>query len=264
MEFIQAFALGLIQGITEFLPISSTAHLMILPEIFGFPYHGRTMDIFLNIGTLAAVFVFYRHDIWNLIWGLCDFLRAKKSDDREFFLTIFLASAPLIVIFGIIEVVWGFEINSMLILGINLIFFGVLLMITDTAPTKKKIITRRDAIITGLWQMLSLFPGVSRLGICYMMLRQKEYDRQEAFKFSMLLSIPPVAGACVLKMIKVISGDVAIIDLQQILLSALVAFGFGLLSITLVTELLAKHSFIPLMIYRIIFGIYVTLRLFMI
>lgn len=264
MEFLQTFVLGLIQGITEFLPISSTAHLMILPEIFGFPYQGRTMDIFLNIGTLAAVLVFYRRDIWNLILGLCDFLRAKKSDNREFFFTMFLASAPLIVIFGLIEILWGFEINSMLILGINLIFFGALLMITDTAPTKKKIVTRRDAIITGLWQMLALFPGVSRLGICYTMLRNKEYNRQEAFKFSMLLSIPPVAGACFLKMLKIINGDIAIVDMQQVLLSALVAFGFGLLSITLVTKLLAKHSFIPLMIYRIIFGIYVILRVFMI
>ena len=263
MELLQTIVLGIIQGITEFLPVSSTAHLMILPEIFGFSYQGRTMDIFLNIGTLAAVLVFYRRDIWNLILGLCDFFRAKTSDNREFFLTMFLANAPLIVIFGLIEVIWGFEINSMLMFGINLIFFGILLMITDTAPIKKNMITRRDAIITGLWQMLSLFPGVSRLGICYTVLRQKEYNRQESFKFSMLLSIPSVAGACFLKMLKIISGDIAMVDLQQILLSALVAFGVGLLSITLVTKLLVKHSFIPLMIYRIIFGIYVTSRFFM-
>lgn len=255
MSIIQAGILGIVQGITEFLPVSSTAHLDIISKILHFPYQGRAMDVFLNFGTLLAIMVFFRKDVWQLIIGLVDFIRRKISSERDYFLSIFLASLPAIIVGGIAEIVFDIDPNSMLFVAINLIVFGIILYMCDSTFEKQTDVSRMHAFFIGCAQALAIIPGVSRLGACLSVARYLKYSRWCAFRFSMVLSMPAVAGACFLKLLKVFSGKIVVSDWNFIAVGTIFSFVCGIIVLNFMQMFLQKYTFRPLAIYRIILGI---------
>lgn len=252
---LHAIYLGIIQGITEFLPVSSSTHLMIFSKLYGLPNNRHCFDIFLNIGTLLTILVYYRSSIVDLFSGFIDFIKNKKTENRCLFLTLFLSSIPTIIIFGIAELFFDINFNSIALLSVSLILFAIVLLFCDQKPENNKKMTIKDGLIIGIAQLLSIIPGVSRLGICFSAARYLQFSREESFRFSMLLSIPPVVGACSIKLLKIFSGKLSIDNWSFVIVGCLFSFIFGLFSISIINNFLKKHSMLPLVIYRIIFGI---------
>lgn len=255
MTFLYALLLGAIQGITEFLPVSSSAHLLVIPKLLGLPYQGKAFDIFLNLGSLLAILVFFRSAFFSMLFGFKDFVINRKSQNRYFFMTLFWSSLPTIVIFGIVEIFFSVEINSTIVMGISMIVFAVVLYLCDARQSAELKITRTDSILTGIAQTMSLIPGVSRLGACLSMMRYLNYTREDSFKYSMILSIPPVTGACFLKLLKILSSGTQSIEWEMVGLSCLASFAFGLITLKMMCKFLRKFTLFPIVIYRIIFGL---------
>ncbi|MDR3187279.1 MAG: undecaprenyl-diphosphate phosphatase [Holosporaceae bacterium] len=254
MTFLQAIFLGAIQGITEFLPVSSSAHLVILPRLFDLPYQGKVFDIFLNIGSLLAILIGFRAQVCELFLGLKDFLVRKKTANERFFITMSLSSLPVIVVFGIADIIFHVDVDSPMTLSSMLVIFAFVLYFCDRRAADRSKISRKDSLWIGAAQILSLIPGVSRLGACLSMARYLKYSREESFKYSLLLSIPPVAGACVLKSFKIFNGETAPECWPVVITGAVSAFVFGMASLRAVENFLKKHSLLAVVIYRILFG----------
>ncbi len=257
MYLSDSIILGAIQGITEFLPVSSTAHTALCKKIFSLHHFGRNFDILLNLGTLFALIIYFFRDFSNIFFGGLNFICNKKSKNRDFFLMILLANLPTIILFGMLELS-EIRVTSAKLAAINLIGFGIVLYLCDQKPSTKKELSLKDAIKVGFAQLLSFLPGVSRLGICLSTCRYLGYDRRESFRFSMLMSIFPVAGACCLKLLKIFTKSS--FSSVHIIAGIISAFVFGFISIYIVNKFLKRHTFTPIVIYRIIFGIFVWFR----
>lgn len=262
MSTAEAIFLGAIQGISEFLPISSTAHVILFSKLFGISMPDPAFFIFLNIGTLLALIFYYFRDVWKLFLGGIDFIFFKKSDNCELFLTLFLSSLPVFIIFGIAEIIFDFKLESPIVLALSMIIFAIILYFCDQKPTEKNKVNRYDSILTGIAQVISLIPGVSRLGACLSMMRYRGYSRTEAFRYSMILSIPPVVGACFLKFLKIALGKIIISNWCSVFIGCFSAFIFGLIILHFVNLFLKKFTLLPLVIYRIFFGILILFQYF--
>lgn len=254
MHLFDSIILGAVQGITEFLPVSSTAHTKLCGKLFSLHSFGKDFDILLNLGTLIALMVYFYRDCLKLFFGGLNFLCNKRSKNRDFFLMVFLANIPAIAIFGILEFA-GIGISSTKLSAVNLIVFGIILYLCDKKPSSKKEFSLSDATKIGIAQVLSFFSGVSRLGICLSVCRYLGYNRRESFKFSMLLSIFPIAGACSLKLLKILTENSIEFSSSEAMAGTISAFVFGMFSVYAVDKFLKKHTLTAIVIYRIIFGI---------
>ncbi|MDR1031963.1 MAG: undecaprenyl-diphosphate phosphatase [Holosporales bacterium] len=254
MDTLQAIVTGAIQGITEFIPVSSSAHLAGLPLIMKWSDPGHAADVFLHFGSLFAVFVVFWKDIALILKGALHIVTRQASDQRTYALSLLTASIPTIVVFGIVEVFFPLRINSLMFIASNSILFGVLLWLADrrsTSPSKQ--VSCKDALIVGFFQVFSIIPGASRLGTCLTGMRILGYDRITSFRFSILMSIIPVAGAVFLKALKVLFSVVSL-PWDGMILSCLVAFAFGILTLKVVLAWLKNGSFLPFVLYRIGLG----------
>jgi len=254
MYLFDSIILGAIQGITEFLPVSSTAHTALYQKIFSLHSFGRDFNILLNLGTLLALFLYFFRDFWRIFVGFFNFVRNKKSKSRDFFLVILLANLPIVVLLGILEFL-EIKVSSVKLAAVNLVGFGIILYLCDRKPTNKKEFSLKDGIKIGIAQMLAFFPGVSRLGICLSMCRYLGYGRRESFKFSMILSCIPIAGMCLLKLLKIFMRNSFEFSYVEATAGVTSAFIFGMISVFAVSGFLKRHSFTLIVIYRIIFGI---------
>jgi len=246
--------LGAVQGITEFLPVSSTAHTALCQKIFSLHHFGGDFNILLNLGTLFALIIYFFRDFLKIFFGGLNFICNKNSKNRDFFLIILLANLPTIVSFGLLEFL-EIKFVSAKLAVVNLIGFGILLYLCDKKPADKKELSFKDAMKVGFAQILSFFPGVSRLGICLSICRYLGYGRRESFKFSMLLSVFPVTGACFLKLLKIFVKNASAVSFVYVSAGVISAFIFGIISVYVVDRFLKKHTFTPIVIYRIIFGL---------
>ena len=254
MYLSDSIILGAIQGITEFLPVSSTAHTALYQKMFSLHHFGRDFNVLLNLGTLFALMIYFFRDSLKIFYGGLNFICNKNSKDRDFFLMILLANLPTIVLFGFLEFL-EVKVASAKLAVVNLIGFGIVLYLCDRKPADKKTFSFKDAMKVGFAQMLSFFPGVSRLGICLSMCRYLGYSRRESFKFSMLLSIFPVMGACFLKLLKIFVKNTAVVPFFHLTAGVISALAFGIISVFVMDRFLKKHTFTPIVIYRIIFGL---------
>lgn len=256
MYLSDSIILGAVQGITEFLPVSSTAHTTLCQKMFSLHHFSRDFNILLNLGTLFALIIYFFRDFLKIFFGGFNLICNKNSKNRDFFLMILLANLPTIILFGILEFL-EIKVTSAKLAVINLIGFGIILYLCDRKPTKKRGFSLNDAVKVGFAQMLSFLPGVSRLGICLSMCRYLGYDRRESFKFSMLLSIFPVMGACFLRSLKIFAKSTNVFSSVYVISGIISAFVFGIISVYIVDRFLKKHTFTPIVLYRIIFGIFV-------
>ncbi len=254
--------LAIVQGITEFLPISSSGHLSLLHSIWDgddvqLRYEtNRMFDIAVHVGTLLAVLLYFRKDVWSMMLGLIFFYKKEKKRDGILALQVGLASVP-VMIAGYMLHLWSPSfLSALYVVAWANIIYAIILWISDkTIVTKKTIETLswKDAVIIGSAQALALIPGTSRSGVTMTTARFLGYDRTESARFSMFLGMVAISGAGLLSSFDVDWSNTELgLDIG---LAVLLSFCAALLAIALMMRWLARASFTPFVIYRLIFGI---------
>lgn len=257
MEFLQTLILALIQGLTEFLPVSSSAHLLLPAQLLGWPDQGLAFDVAVHLGTLAAVILYFRRDLWSIgRAGLCSCAGQWSADGRLAWLLV-LATLPAAIagVFagGLIED----SMRSVRVITIATIGGGILLWLSDHKRHTNNLqiadIGWRIALIIGLAQVLALIPGVSRSGITITAALFLGLARQDAARFSFILSVPIIALSGVWLGVKAINGGD--LDWIRLSLAAVVSFGSALACIYAFLRLLDRIGMMPFVIYRIALGL---------
>lgn len=259
MTLVQLIVLAIIQGITEFLPISSSAHLILAPMVVeDWTDQGPLIDIAAHVGSLVAVLLYFRVETGRLFRGGVDSLRFKPSDDRKLFLFIAAATIPTLLLaavfvgFGLTD-----ALRSPVVIGWTSIIFGVLLWHADRSKGAREgldQITWRDTLAIGGAQALALVPGVSRSGVTMTMARYLGMARPEAARFSMLLAIPTILALGFFAAIEIVR-DGAGATMSSAAIVAVLSFICAYAAIALLMRLTRMMSFTPFVIYRIVFGI---------
>lgn len=258
MDFLPLFILALVQGITEFLPISSSGHLVLVPIFAGWPDQGPAIDVAVHVGTLLAVMVYFRADLWRLIRGGLSVLGGKwHTPDAKLALYIIVGTIPAVIAgFVLHELAVMEAMRSMLIIGWTTLGFGVVLWAADKWGAQTTTVEAKGwfAVIgIGLAQCVALIPGTSRSGITMTAARAYGIDRQDAARFSMLLSIPTIAGAGLLVLLDVIEAGDPVLTQSALIsggLAALTALG----AIALLMNWLARQTFTIFAVYRVLLG----------
>ncbi len=270
MTIIQAIILGVVQGLTELLPISSSAHLNIIPWIFGWMDNANFMeefsgsfDVALHFGTLIAIGIFFFKDWIELITaGFKKVAKKEESTEGRMFWYLVIATIPAgifaIILDKISEKIIGdnFELE-MILIAVALIIMGIILAIVDKkakSTYKYEDITLKQSILVGMSQAIAAaFPGVSRSGVTMTVARALKIDRESAAKFSFLLSTPIVAAAVLVNI-----NNFALTSLS-FWIGVIASFVVGLFVIKFLMNYLKKGSFKGFAIYRVILGIFIIL-----
>lgn len=259
MTLFHLFILAVIQGLTEFLPVSSSGHLILLPSLTGIADQGLALDVAVHVGTLFAVILYFWTDVRLALVG-CGRLMTGRVDTKGARLAMLLIISTIpVIIAGLIIKITGLDVllRNTAIIGWAMLIFGVVLYWADMTGRQDKTDkdwTVKDAVIMSLAQMLALIPGTSRSGITITAARKLGYAREDAAKLSMLMSIPTIiASGVLLSKDAVNQGDWAL--MRDCTIAAIFAFFAALLALTLMMRLLRSVSFTPYVIYRIILGI---------
>ena len=261
MTIFQATILGIIQGLTELLPVSSSAHLNIFPWIFKWNEIPESFDIALHFGTLLAVSLFFIKDWLSLIkGGFNQVVKKEKSVEGKMFWYLVAATIPAgilsLILDKISDMVFG---NSMIPIAVSLIVMGIILYFVDKKADSSvdyEHITLKQAILIGISQALAAaFPGVSRSGITMTVARTFKIDRKSAAKYSFLLSTPIILAAVIFSL------DEFVFDLSFVI-GVLTSFVVGLFVIKFLFEYLKKGSFKVFAIYRIVLGLIIFTLMF--
>ena len=264
--YFQTFILGIIQGIAEFLPISSSAHLIIFRDLFGIgSFMGKDVnlafDVALHFGTLLAIIVYFFKDFWNMfIKGIT---KGIKDNEGKILWFIVVATIPA-AIAGVLfeDVIENMIRNNFILIAICLIVMGIIIFLFDKKMPQKKTFEKMNllnALVIGCSQVFALVPGFSRSGTTIAAGRAMKLKREDAAKFSFYLSAPVVAGAFVLQLFKGNTLSVIMDNISIFIIGILVAFLSGLLCIEFLLKYIKNHDFKLFMWYRIILGIIVIL-----
>jgi undecaprenyl-diphosphatase len=259
MTTFNLLLIALIQGITEFLPVSSSGHLILLPSLTGLDDQGQIIDVAAHVGTLAAVILYFWADVKLALGGTLRLMKGKIDTQGAFLaLCLIIATVPVIIV-GFILKITGLSdaMREIAVIGWAMIIFGIVLYWADQQGTVEKTTTQwslKDAFQMGFWQALALIPGTSRSGITITAGRMLGYSRTDAAKLSMLMSIPTIIGSAALLGLDVVSsGDTG--ALRDIGIVVVMSFIAALLALTLMMRLLKSVSFTPYVIYRIALGL---------
>ena len=244
---IEVFILSIIQGITEFLPISSSSHLIIISEYLNFENQSLSIDVSLHIGSFIAVVTYFRKDIVNFI------------KNKELFIKIFLSSIPVMLIgFLLIRFQLIDQLRNLQVIGWTTIIFGILLYISDKFSIEKKIdsnFTYKSAIFIGILQIFSLIPGVSRSGIAITAARVLKFNRLDSAKISFLLSIPTLAAVSFYGLRNLLFSDNVDFSILN-LISIFLSFIFSFITIKFFLNYIKKFNLNIFIIYRILLGVF--------
>lgn len=265
MSIIHSIILGIVQGLTEFLPVSSSGHLNVFPWLFGWEQMPESFDVALHLGTLLAIAIFFFKDwISLLVGGYKKLIKKEDSTEGRMFWYLVAATIPAgilsLVLDKISEMIVGDDLNvQMAVIAVALIVMGIILYIVDKkakSEVKYQDISLKQAILVGISQAIAAaFPGVSRSGITMTVARMLKIDRESAAKFSFMLAAPITLAAVV----------VGIADFTfdlSFVLGVLSSFLVGLFVIKFLLEYLRKGSFKIFAIYRIIFGLLIFACIF--
>ena len=242
---IEIIILSIIQGITEFLPISSSAHLIIIENFFNFNNSNLNLDISLHAGSLLAVILFFNKDIFNFI------------NNKIFLIKIIISSIPTII-FGFFLVKFNFidYLRDVKVIAMSTIIFAIILYYSDKSDVKKnlEIFTLKDAIIIGLFQILSLIPGVSRSGITITAGRFLKFDRNSSIKISFFFSIPILLSITFYNITNLVESNNINFTFNNLFGFAL-SFIFSYLTLKYFFRYIKKFNFTIFVLYRILIGI---------
>ena len=246
LSSVEILILSAIQGISEFLPISSVAHLVLISKYYVFVNQSLLIDICLHLGSLIAIILYFRNDLFNFI------------KNKNFIIKILIATVPIIPV-GYILYQTGIinQLRSLEIIGWMSLIFGILLYFADKTKIKKKIDTEfsnTSAIIIGLFQVLALIPGVSRAGITITSGRMLGFNRYDSAKISFFLSIPTLFAASILGIYNIYKEESPELNFLAII-AVIFSFAFSYLTISIFLNFIKKFSLKIFVVYRIIISI---------
>ncbi|MDM8166068.1 undecaprenyl-diphosphate phosphatase [Roseovarius sp.] len=259
MPLFHLVIIALIQGLTEFLPISSSGHLILLPHLTGLQDQGQAIDVAVHVGTLFAVLLYFWSDMRKAMLGLPRLLMGRADTEGAKLALLLLVSAVPVIAFGLILKLTGLDIylRSVAVIAWSMLIFGILLYWADQfgeTTRSQKDWTLTDAMVVGVWQAIALIPGTSRSGITITGARFLGYNRHDAAKLSMLMSVPTiVASGVLLSGEALLNADLAL--LKDCGIAAALAFVAALLALSIMMRLLRTVSFTPYVIYRVILGV---------
>jgi len=259
MPLVQLIVLAIVQGITEFLPISSSAHLILAPSLLGWEDQGPLIDVAAHVGTLAAVLVYFRSETVQLAKGAFDGARLKWTPAARLLALLAAATIPLVAgalalaALGLLD-----ALRSPVVIAWSTIGFGVLLWAADVFGPREKAVADigwRSAILMGFAQMLALVPGASRAGVTVTAARALGYKREEAARFSMLMAIPAIGvlGAYAFLQLATAEGETRGTLTDAVLVAAL-SGAVALAVIHLFLKMARATSFLPFVLYRFALG----------
>ena len=257
MPFLHIFILSAIQGITEFLPISSSGHLQILPTLTNLDKQPLIIDISVHLGTLGGVIIFFYRDIIQLLQSFPQLIKGRKSSDSNTLIMLITATIPITIIGGIIWVTDNvYLFRDIEIIAWATLGFGLLLYISDRFFLTVRNIESMNffqATIFGLAQVIAIIPGASRSGMVITLARLFGFKRFDAAKFAMLLSIPAILLPGIVSIFELIESKN--LQLQyDFFISFFISFIFSLLAIFILMKWIKNSSFAPFAFYRIVIG----------
>ena len=266
-DLLRAVALGIVQGLTEFLPISSSGHLIIARELFGWEFaNNLTFDVALHLGTTVALLVYFWQE-WLLMlrgglrWAMGDRDPGKATVYGGRLLILLLIGAfPAAVVGLIFDNYVEEKVRSPLVVGAMLLTFGIVLFAAENLGRRLRAIDScrwRDVLWIGSAQAVSLVPGVSRAGITISAALGRGFSRQEAARLSFLLATPVIVGAGALKLGEALVDGIPSEDIGTILVGAAVAAAVGWLAIRYLLRLVQSGTYLPFVVYRLLAGVFV-------
>ncbi len=259
MDFTHILGLGLLQGLTEFLPISSSAHLVLLPLLLGWEDQGLAFDVAVHVGSLLAVTTYFRKDLSRLIVGWFNSVfKQQHSQDSRLAWLIIIGTIPVSLTGLLLGDFIEEHLRSPIVIAVTTIVFGLLLWRADAVGERVREqgkLTVKDALIVGLYQVLALIPGTSRSGITMTGGLFLGLTREAAARFSFLLSVPLIFLAGSLKTLHLIESSVAV-DWFAICMGIVVSAVSAFACIAIFLKLLEKVGMLPFVIYRLVLGVF--------
>ncbi len=263
MSTLEAIVLGVVQGLTEFLPISSTGHILFVPALAGWPDPGAAFSAVIQLGTMAAVLVYFRTDLWRMavafvksFVGDHPLWRSDDSDARIGWYIV-LGTIPISIIGLVFADQIENNVRSLSLVAAVMILFSFVLMAADMKGAQDrdvKQLTLRDGIIIGLFQALALIPGVSRSGSTISGGLFLGLDRESATRYSFLLSVPAVVLSALFELRKIGDGAGASVGVAPTIIATVLAFISGYLAIAFLLRFVRTHNFAVFVVYRVAVG----------
>ena len=257
MPLTHLIILSIIQGLTEFLPVSSSGHLIIIPNLLAWRDQGLIIDVAVHAGSLLAVVIYLWRDLWGMTVALIDFRNLQENPNLKLAQITIIASLPVIAAGLIVSLFLGDFARNVEIIGWSTLGFGILLGLSDKIGmtlNDLKHIQFLDGILIGISQVLALIPGASRSGLTITMARFLGYNRIAAARFSLLLAIPAILGASILKGIELAQAQDVTLSIDVAIVTT-ISFTTAFASISIMMKWLNKAGFMPFVIYRVILGI---------
>jgi undecaprenyl-diphosphatase len=269
LEWLQVIVLALVQGITEFLPVSSSAHLVLPAQLTSWPDQGLAFDVAVHFGTLIAVLAYFRKDLLSMLWaiGQAPAVYAARSSEVPSnaeteqaaqgivqLLKLGLATIPVVIIGFLGKDFIQDNLRTVPVIATTTMLFGAALWYADRRPTTNTTITWQAAAIIGLAQSIALIPGTSRSGITITAALLLGLSRVEAAKFSFLLAIPTIAGAQLLLSLDLAAGNLDT-DLAKVAAGAALAGVSAYLGIHYFMQLVERTGMLPYVLYRLVLGL---------
>jgi undecaprenyl-diphosphatase len=256
MPILHLAVLAVVQGITEFLPISSSGHLILVPHLTGWDDQGLVIDVAVHVGTLGAVMAYFWRDMLAMTLGAGQLVTGRVTERARLALYVVLATVPVVIAYLLFKDVIENGLRDPAVIAWATIGFGIALWLADRFGghlRKLGALTLPHALVVGLAQALALVPGTSRSGITMTAARMLGYERTDAARFSMLLSIPTIIAAGVAKTPDLIAaGDLVLRDAA---LAVLLSFVAALIAIAALMRWLRTAGFTPFVVYRLLLGI---------
>jgi undecaprenyl-diphosphatase len=257
VSLTQIVVLAVVQGITEFLPISSSGHLILVPRFFGWPDQGLALDVANHVGSLSAVIAYFWRDVRDMVVGLVALIHGHVTPGARLALLVVIGTIPALVVGLIIKHIFPDGIRNITVIGVQTIVFAILLYYADREGTSDRGVADcriRDAVLIGVAQAIALIPGTSRSGVTMTCGRFLGLERREAARFSFLLAIPAIAGAGLLEGIEMLATADASV-LKDAAIIAGFSFFASFAAIWFLMAWLRRAAFTPFVIYRLILGI---------
>ena len=257
MDWFMTILLAFLQGVTEFLPVSSSAHLVLLPQLFGTLDQGLGFDLAIHGGSLVAVIFHFRQRLRTLLGALVTRLRGGAAGaEGDLALKLLLASLPLFVAAPLLARLVAADFRSGFLIGGTTLIFGVLLWLADrrSGNHNEYGLTWMGALLIGLAQILAIVPGVSRAGVTITAGRWLGLQRQAASNFSFLLAIPTLGGVSLALLIQHLQGGQLIVDPTAALFGFTIAAFFSLFTIRLFLHFVERIGLLPFVLYRLLLG----------
>jgi len=252
----QLIVLAVIQGLTEFLPISSSGHLALVPMLTDWPDQGLPMDVAVHVGTLCAVVIYFWRDLWEMAAGLFNYLRGRRDPAARLAIQIIVATIPVLVAAWAFEKYVGDSVRTMKVIAWTTLGYGILMYIADRISLTVRRVehaTFGDALIIGMAQILALVPGTSRSGITITAARFLGYERAEAARFSFLMSVPTISAGGLWLLLKLREAESAALT-NDALLGITLSFVVGIFAIAFMMRWLRRSTLTVFVVYRLILG----------